>query len=64
MQSIRNLQYKLWYKLISLYMHKQNPYLKANSKNEKKDNKQCLSDNPRWSMRKTNIKNTKAIQNG
>ena len=32
--------------------------------NEKKDNKQCLSDNPRWSMKKTNIKNTKAIQNG
>ena len=23
---------KLWYKLISLYMHKQNPYLKANRK--------------------------------
>ena len=32
MQSIRNLQYKLWYKLISMYMHKQNPYLKANRK--------------------------------
>ena len=32
MQSIRNLQYKLWYKLISLYMRKQNPYLKANRK--------------------------------
>ena len=32
MQSIRNLQQKLWYKLISLYMHKQNPYLKANRK--------------------------------
>ena len=32
--------------------------------NEKKDNKQCLSDTPRWSMKKTNIKNTKAIQNG
>ena len=24
----------------------------------KKDNKQCLSDTPRWSMKKTNIKNT------
>ena len=32
--------------------------------NEKKDNKQCLSDTPCWSMKKTNIKNTKAIQNG
>ena len=32
--------------------------------NEKKDNKQCLSDTPRWSMKKINIKNTKAIQNG
>ena len=30
--------------------------------NEKKDNKQCLSDTPRWSMKKINIKNTKAIQ--
>ena len=30
----------------------------------KKDNKQCLSDTPRWSMKKTNIKNIKAIQNG
>ena len=33
-------------------------------KNEKKNNKQCLSDTPRWSMTKTDIKNTKAIQNG
>ena len=31
---------------------------------KKKDNKQCLSDTPSWSMKKTNIKNTKAIQNG
>ena len=31
---------------------------------KKKDNKQCLSDTHRWSMKKTNIKNTKAIQNG
>ena len=30
MQSIRNFQEKLW---ISLYMHKENPYLKANRKN-------------------------------
>ena len=30
----------------------------------RKDNKQCLSDTPRWSMKKMNIKNTKAIQNG
>ena len=27
--------------------------------NEKKDNRQCLSDTPRWSMKKTNIKNTR-----
>ena len=33
------------------------------SLNEKKDNKQCLSDTPRWSRKKINIKNTKAIQN-
>ena len=34
--------------------------------NEKYDNKQCLSDTPCWSMKKTNtcIKNTKAIQYG
>ena len=31
---------------------------------KKKDNKQCLSDTPHWSMKKTNIKNTNAIQNG
>ena len=30
--------------------------------NEKMDNKQCLSDTPCWSMKKINIKNTKAIQ--
>ena len=28
----QKLQQKLWYKLISLYMRKQNPYLKANRK--------------------------------
>ena len=32
--------------------------------NEKKDNKQCLSDTTPQSIKKTNIKNTKAIQNG
>ena len=32
---------------------------------EKKDNKQCLSDTPAVMVNKeTNIKNTKAIQNG
>ena len=33
-------------------------FLVAGHNEKKKDNKQCLSDTPCWSMKKTNIKNT------
>ena len=39
---IVNAKYqKLWCKLISLYMHKQNPYLKANRKKKRLISKSC-----------------------